>query len=162
MRVRLLLPALALASAALLPPGVAVADESAPSKGGASPAPGVAASSPLRAAVEAASEPRKPVSGALVVAGGITASIGAAGALAGLLLMHVEGASCAGRPCGAGQQDAGRAALFIGAPVLAAGLVMVVVGIQPATDPDAARVAGARLVPTLALGPTGGSLRWSF
>lgn len=162
MRSRLLPSALALASAALLPSSIAVADESAPSKGGASPASGVAASSPLRAAVKAASEPREPVSGALVVAGGITAGIGAAGALAGLLLMHVEGASCAGRPCGADRQSAGRVALFIGAPVLAAGLVMVVVGIQPATDPDTERAAGVRLVPTVALGPTGGSLRWSF
>jgi hypothetical protein len=100
---------------------------------------------------------RKPVSAGLVIAGGITAGLGAVGALSGLLLMAIDPSGCA---CDSARKDGGRIALFVGAPVLAAGLTMVIVGIQPA--PDAAATARARLVPAVAVGPTGGTLRWSF
>jgi len=160
MRPRLLPLAIVLSSAALLSPRPAAADEPAPAKVGAGAgAPAAApALSPLRAAIEAADAPRRPVSAPLVIAGGITAGLGAAGALAGLLLMSVGPSECAGAPCS--NQNAGRVTLFVGAPVLAAGLVMVIVGIQPA--PDAEVTARARFVPAVAIGPTGGTLRWTF
>jgi hypothetical protein len=169
MRPRLLPLALvlALSGAGLLPPRLAAADGAAPSKPAppataptAAPAASGLALSPLRAAVEAAAVPRKPVSAPLVIAGGITAGIGAAGALAGLLLMSVDPSSCTGAACGVSRQDAGRITLFVGAPVLAVGLTMVIIGIQPAPDADA--TARARLVPAVAVGPTGGTLRWRF
>ncbi len=176
MRPRLLPFALVLASAAILAPRSAVAQEKAQeSTSSKAPAPGTAPvtgaplaaavplagpQSPIRAAMLAESQPRPAVSPALVIAGGITAAAGGVTALAGLIVMNVDTTGCSGSACSSARRDAGRIALFAGAPVLAAGLTMVIIGIQPA--PDAAGEPQARLVPTVTLGPTGGALRWSF
>lgn len=110
-------------------------------------APAVAPLSPIVAAAEEAEHPSKAASPGLVIAGGILGGMGAAGALAGLVLLDVGSTDA--------QRDAGRVALSIGAPVAAAGLIMLLVGVQPAADT-------ARFVPTVAVGPTGGALRIRF
>lgn len=56
-------------------------------------------------------------------------------------------------------REAGITTLLVSAGVAAAGLTAVLVGIQPAADESDTR---ARLVPTIAVGPTGGSLTWRF
>ncbi|MFT3771886.1 MAG: chalcone isomerase family protein [Minicystis sp.] len=136
-------------------------------------------------------EPKKAKSPGLVIAGAIVGGLGAAGAVAGLVIMgtsrvgcpnvrnadgsiatsmvHVDPndasspvvevaqSFCPGPTTG---RDVGLTTALAGAAVAAAGLTMILVGIQPAEDeaPSAAR----RLVPTVAISPTGGVLTWKF
>ncbi|APR78159.1 Hypothetical protein A7982_03506 [Minicystis rosea] len=134
---------------------------------------------------------KKAKSPGLVIAGGIIGGLGAAGAIAGLVLMgtvrtgcpnlrdangniltapapvdpsdpskgtvDVAKSSCPGPTTG---RDVGITVLLGSAAVAAAGLTMVLVGIQPAEDE--APSTAARLVPTVTISPTGGSFLWRF
>lgn len=101
----------------------------------------------------------------LVIAGAVVGSVGIAGALTGLVLMSTGTGGCplgtlaAPNPCPATGRDIGRIMLPISGAVAAAGLTMVLVGIQPEGDASSAR---ARLLPAAAIGPTGGTLTWRF
>jgi hypothetical protein len=61
------------------------------------------------------------------------------------------------------RRNAGMMALLIGAPIAAAGLTMILVGIQPAAAAgDEAPPPAARLVPEVRVGLASGSLTWRF
>jgi hypothetical protein len=149
MRSRLLPLALLLVAAA---PRIASADDGAQIKKNA-----VApiAGTPLPERVE----PKKPMrarSPALVISGAVVTALGAGGALTGLVLMNTDSSGCV---AGAGlcRTDAGRIALFAGAPVMAAGVVMLILGTQPSEEPLA-----ASLRPAVGVGPGGATLTWRF
>jgi hypothetical protein len=53
--------------------------------------------------------------------------------------------------------DGGRIALFAGAPLAAAGVVMLIFGTQPSEEPLT-----ARLRPSVGVGPGAATLTWRF
>jgi hypothetical protein len=107
--------------------------------------------------------PRKAKSPALVIVGAIVGSLGAAGAVTGAILQ-----STAQGVEGDQRQSIGMTTMFIGAGVAAAGLTALLVGIQPRAEDEAkgAPEDGAAtrrwLTPTVAVGPTGGSITFRF
>jgi hypothetical protein len=113
----------------------------------------------------------------LLVGGLSVGGLGVAGAIVGLFLMasnqgcpyvasptgcvYTPGSMTCNvepRPCMT-KRDIGETVLTISAPVVAVGLIMAIVGAQPA--PRAPEQTG-RLVPEVMVGPTGGALRWRF
>jgi hypothetical protein len=159
MRSRLLpLPLLAATLALTLAPARAGADDGAnlrrnydaPIAG--TPLPGWTAPE-LKTPVRPAKSP------ALVIAGIIAGGLGAVGAVTGVVLMNTGSQGCDAGLCTTKTRDLGLTVAFGGAGVAAAGLVMMLVGLQPA---DAAPAAAARFVPQVAVGPTGGALTWRF
>lgn len=128
------------------------------------------AGTPIWPEIEPSTPPRKARIPALVIAGGIVGGLGAAGALTGLALMSTSASSC--KPvysdsgqlidtlCPTGQRgDIGLTTLLVGSSVAALGLTLLLVGIQPADEPEAP---AARALPTISIGPTGGALTWRF
>jgi hypothetical protein len=154
MRSRLL--SLALVVTALTPARHALADDGFQIK--RNPVAPIAGT-PLWPAKELETPPVPAKSPGLVIAGAVVASLGAAGAIAGSVLVTTDDHGCVGSPCATTRRDAGITTLLISAPVAAAGLTMMLIGIQPAdSEPADAR----RFVPQVAIGPTGGVLTWKF
>jgi hypothetical protein len=154
MRVRLLVPALLLASAALAPARPAAADDGAQIRRNYT-APIAGTPLPMWQWPEEKA-PKKAKSPALVILGGIFGGLGAAGAVTGLVLTATDDGTQTTR------HEVGLTTLLASSAVAAAGLTMVLVGVQPAEGDDAAATTGARLVPSVAIGPTGGVLTWRF
>ena len=96
----------------------------------------------------------------LVVSGLSVGGLGVAGAIAGLFLMNTASPSCGTvlAPCST-KRDLGETILMISAPVVGIGLIMAIVGAQPAPSPPDQAVS---LAPEVMVGPTGGALRWRF
>lgn len=70
---------------------------------------------------------------------------------------QVDVTSCSGRDQ---REQIGLTTLLVSAGVAALGLTGVLVGIQPRADEEPSP--SARFIPTLKLGPTGGTLTWQF
>jgi len=130
------------------------------------------AGTPIPGTMELSTEKKAKYPG-LVIAGAVAAGLGAAGLVVGIVLTPADHDGCPYRnvakegappsyqsdgPCPA-QRNLGLTTLSISAAVAAAGLTMVLVGVQPADD---AKSPSARLVPSVAVGPTGGVLTWRF
>lgn len=128
--------------------------------------------------LEVEATPRKPRSAALVILGAIIGSLGAAGAVTGSVLLSTSTGSCPhildknGEPrrderdphiylCDGNdpQQTIGMATLLAGGGAAAVGLTALLVGIQPKAEDESAR---RRFVPTVAVGPTGGTITFRF
>lgn len=156
MRSRLL--SLALVVAALAPARLAHADDGFQIK--RNPVAPIAGT-PLWPAKELETPPIPARYPGLVIAGAIVGGLGAAGAITGSILMATDNTGCTGMPCAHNRREYGMTTLLISAPVAAAGLTMILVGLQPAPTDEAPSTA-ARLVPEVRLGPTSGSLTWRF
>jgi hypothetical protein len=117
------------------------------------------AGTPLGREIEVA-KPKKARFPGLVIAGGIVGGLGAAGVIGGLVLSTLPPGDCAGDAAMC-RRDLGRTTILIGAPVAALGLTLLLVGIQPEPD-DAPAATQAKLLPSVAVGPSGGVLTWRF
>jgi hypothetical protein len=125
--------------------------------------PPIVPKSPIVAYAEYEAHPPPAASPALVIAGGVLGGAGVVGALVGLILMGPTGETATtggGSVTSTSLRDAGRITVTIGAPLAAVGLVMTIIGLQPAAAGDA--TGGAKLRPEVAVGPTGAALRWRF
>lgn len=155
--------------AALAPARIAAADDGAALR--RTPYAPIAGT-PIPGTMSLTSEKKAKYPG-LVIGGAVTAGLGVVGLVVGAIVaMPPDGCPYTNTetdpkkppqyessgPCTT-QRNLGVATLSISAAVAAAGLAMVLVGVQPADEPASAR---ARLVPSVAVGPTGGTLTWRF
>jgi hypothetical protein len=136
------------------PPAAAAPPPAAP----AAPPPAAPAAPPPAAPAAPAAPPAPSASKGgdlgLLIGGVLMVAFGAPSLVAG----SVKAATCHASTQGCAQQTDGIVALTLGgAALLAGGIVTTIAGVRPPAGKSATRWA-----PAVALGPTGGSLRWTF